>query len=196
MSPGEEPAAASHRLQRLAEAELVEAARVGDTAAFDELVRRHMPLAFGIASRVVQHREDAEDVVQESFIAALKRIDTFEAGRPFAPWLARIVINRGLNARKARSLRTMAPLSEDAASLAPSPLEVAERSELRLQLRHALNELPEMRRRILELFEIDGFTSRDIAGITGIAEGTVRWHLHQARATLRELLATHRKAAT
>jgi RNA polymerase sigma-70 factor, ECF subfamily len=197
MSPGEDDRAASrHGLQRMGEAELVEAARVGDTAAFDELVRRHMPLALGIASRVVQHREDAEDLVQESFVAALKRVDTFEPGRPFAPWLARIVINRGLNARKARSLRTTAPLSEDAASLAPSPLEAAEQSELRVQLRQALDELPEMRRRILELFEIDGFSSREIAGITGVAEGTVRWHLHHARATLRELLATHRKAAT
>jgi RNA polymerase sigma-70 factor, ECF subfamily len=191
---GDEPAPAG--LEAAAEDSLVAAARSGDAAAFEELVRRHMRQVFAIALRVVRHREDAEDLVQESFVAALRNLGTFEPGRPFAPWLARIVLNRALNLRKSRALRTTGPLPADAVSAGPSPLEAAERSELRTQLRRALDTLPEPRRRMLELFEIDGFSSREIAGIMDVPEGTVRWHVHQARSALRDVLSPYRKTAT
>jgi RNA polymerase sigma-70 factor (ECF subfamily) len=69
-----------------------------------------------------------------------------------------------------------------------SPLEAAERSELAAQLRAALAKLPERRRWIVEMFEVDGFSGPEIAEILEMPEGTVRWELHQARATLRAVL--------
>jgi RNA polymerase sigma-70 factor, ECF subfamily len=186
-------AASPARADEAAEAELVVAAQAGDEAAFEELVRRHMRRAFGIALRVLRHREDAEDLVQDSFMAALRNIGSFEAGRPFAPWLARIVLNRALNLRKSRALRLTDAVPADAATTAPSPLEAAAAGELRARLQDALATLPESRRQVLELFEIDGFTSREIAGIVNMPEGTVRWHIHQARSALRDALSPFRK---
>lgn len=171
------------------DARLVERVRRGDARAFDDLVARHMRRAFGVAYRLMGQREDAEDLVQDAFLAALERIDTFRPGRSFSPWFYRILVNRGLNARRARSLRTTVPIPESAAARSPSPDRMAEQGELREELRAALASLPERQRVVVELFELEGFSGPEIAGILEISEGTVRWHLHEARRALRRALA-------
>lgn len=171
---------------------LVERVRGGDVAAFDQLVQRHMNRAFAVAYRLLGHREDAEDLVQDAFIQALDKIDTFERGRPFAPWFFRILTNRGLNARQSRALRTMSDVPEDTASALGSPEHDAERGELRERLREAVAKLPERQQLIVQLFEIDGWTSGEIAAALGISDGTVRWHLHEARRLLRAELESLR----
>jgi len=175
------------------DARLVERVRRGDAAAFDELVTRHARRAFAVAYRVMGQREDAEDLVQEAFLAALERIDTFQAGRAFAPWLYRILVNRGLNARKARALRVTEEIPATVAASGALPDRAAERSELRGELRSALDALPERQRLVVELFELEGFTSPEIAALLEIPEGTVRWHLHEARKVLRGVLAPFAK---
>lgn len=171
------------------DAQLAERVRRGDAGAFDQLVTRHMRRAFGVAYRLLGQREDAEDLVQEAFLAVLERIDTFQAGRSFAPWFYRILVNRGLNARRSRSLRTTDEIPESAASASVAPDRAAEQGELREELRTALDALPERQRTVVELFELEGFSSPEIAGILEISEGTVRWHLHEARKVLRRALA-------
>jgi RNA polymerase sigma-70 factor (ECF subfamily) len=79
----------------------------------------------------------------------------------------------------------MAEVPEDAASPLGSPAHDAERDELRTRLREAVAKLPERQQLIVQLFEIDGWTSAEIAGALGIADGTVRWHVHEARRVLR-----------
>ncbi|MBI2566368.1 MAG: RNA polymerase sigma factor [Candidatus Schekmanbacteria bacterium] len=166
----------------------IERTKTGDAEAFGALVARHMRRAFAVSYRVMQHREDAEDLVQEAFIAALEAIDSFESGRPFGPWLHRIVVNRGLNARRAAKSRRAEPLDAEPASAASLPDEVVLLQEEHERLQQALAGLPDRQRMILELFELDGFTSREIAEMLGIPEGTVRWHVHQARKTLSGIL--------
>jgi RNA polymerase sigma-70 factor (ECF subfamily) len=168
---------------------LAERVRRGDPAAFEALVGRHLRRAYGVAYRLLGQKEDAEDLVQEAFLAVLERIDTFQAGRRFGPWFYRILVNRGLNARRARSLRVTEELPVAAAAGGPSPEREAEREELRRELRLALEGLPERQRAVVELFELEGFRSPEIAEILEIPEGTVRWHLHQARRALRRVLA-------
>ncbi|MFS8637020.1 MAG: sigma-70 family RNA polymerase sigma factor [Gemmatimonadota bacterium] len=168
---------------------LVERVRAGDAEAYGELVRRHMRRAFSIAYRILEHREDAEDVVQEAFVRALERFDTLERGRPFEPWIYRIVVNGALNYRRARSIRRAEPIPEDTRSGDTAPDGAAERSELRRRLRDAMAGLPERQRTIVQLAELEGFTSAEIAEILGLSDGTVRWHLLQARRALREALA-------
>jgi RNA polymerase sigma-70 factor, ECF subfamily len=170
--------------------ELVEGVRAGDTAAFGTLVERHLRRAFGLAYRLLGHREDAEDLVQEAFVVALERIDTFRAGHSFAPWFNRIVVNRGLNARKARARRGTEPLHPEVASAGPLPDLVAERGELRRRLGSALATLPERQRLSVELFELEGFSGAEIAELLELPAGTVRWHLHQARHALRAVLGS------
>jgi RNA polymerase sigma-70 factor, ECF subfamily len=172
---------------------VLDAARAGDADALDELVRRHARRAFVVAYRLLGNREDAEDLLQDSFVAALRALDTFENGRPFQPWLLRIVVNRGTNARKARALRSTAAIPADTAARGTSPLDAAERSELRDWLRRALDGLPERRRQIMELFDVDGFSAAEIAAMMDVAEGTVRWHVHEARRALRAAMEPYRR---
>lgn len=175
------------------EAALVERVRRGDAAAFDTLVTRYMRRAFSVAFRVMGRKEDAEDLVQDAFLAVLQRIDQFEAGRPFAPWFFRVLVNRGLNARKARSLRATDEIPEAVAAHGPSPEREAERGELRDRLRAALDTLPERQRMVVELYELEGFAGPEIAEILEISDGTVRWHLHEARKALRRALASYER---
>ncbi len=174
---------------------LVERVRAGDGAAFETLVTRYMRRAFAVAYRVMGQKEDAEDLVQEAFMAVLQRIGTFEAGRPFAPWFFRILVNRGLNARKARSLRSVDQIPDATPAHGPTPEREAERGELRDRLRSAMRALPERQRIIVELFELEGFGGPEIAEILEISDGTVRWHLHEARKTLKKALAPYERSA-
>jgi len=167
---------------------LVERVRRGDAQAFDLLVRRHDRRAFSLAFRLLSHREDAEDVVQESFIAALEALDRFDATRPFGPWFYRIVVNRSLNARKARSRRSMEAIPEDSPARTASPERAVEAREARLKVVVALASLTERQRAVVEMIELEGFSGPEVAEILGIPEGTVRWHLHGARKALRAAL--------
>lgn len=180
-------------LDGLDDTELVERVRSGNSQAYGVLVDRHMRRAFSVAYRVLGHREDAEDLVQDAFLTTLERIDTFEPGRSFGPWFYRILVNRGLNTRKARAIRQTEALPLELASAEPLPDRAAERTELRARLRTALEELPEKQRIAVQLFELEGFSGAEIAEILEIPAGTVRYHLHQARQALREALEIYQR---
>ncbi|HEU4722135.1 MAG TPA: sigma-70 family RNA polymerase sigma factor [Gemmatimonadaceae bacterium] len=183
-----EPSASPERLAAVArDGALVARARAGDAAAFDTLVRTYMEQAYRVAYRVVGHREDAEDLVQEAFLAAYQYLDSFEVGRPFGPWLMRIVLNRGANLRRSRARRSTEPETEGVSD-APSALEETERSDLGRVLHEALGTLSERQRMIVTMFDVDGLTSAEIGEMLELAPGTVRWHLHEARRHLRGVL--------
>lgn len=169
---------------------LAERVKRGDAGAFDELTIRHMQRAFRVAYRLLGHREDAEDLVQEVFLLVLERIDSFQPGRSFSPWFFRILINRGLNARKSRALRRTDEVPDDAPALTVAPDRAAEQLEARERLRAAMDRLPETQQTVVRLFELEGFSGREIAEILELPDGTVRWHLHQARRALRKALTT------
>lgn len=122
-------------------------------------------------------------------MVVLEKIDTFDASRPFGPWFCRIVANRALNARRARALRQADPLPADAVARDESPIAALERREAGEGLARALKSLPERQRLIVTLFELDGLSSVEIGGMLDLPDGTVRWHLHEARAALRRALA-------
>jgi RNA polymerase sigma-70 factor (ECF subfamily) len=170
------------------DAALIRRVRSGDSSAFDGLVHAYMRQAFQMAYRVVGHREDAEDLVQESFLAAFQYLDSFDAARPFGPWLTRIVLNRGANLRRARARRQTEP-EMDAVSQAPSALEESTRAEAREVLTRAMATLSDRQRLIVTLFDVDGLTSTEIGERLDLAPGTVRWHLHEARRVLRVALS-------
>ena len=176
-----------------ADTELIERTRRGDTQAFGELVRRYQRRAFAVAWRLLGNRQDAEDLVQDSFMAALDRLDDFEAGRPFGPWFFRIVANRGHNARAARAVRAADDLPEQLAGATAAPDRAIEHAELGAHIDAAIAALPERQQTVVKLHEIEGFSSAEIADMLGIAEPTVRWTLHAARKRLREDLAPWRE---
>jgi RNA polymerase sigma-70 factor (ECF subfamily) len=169
---------------------LIARVRAGDSAAFDTLIRLYMEQAFRVAYRVVGHQQDAEDLVQESFLSAHQYLDSFEIGRPFGPWLIRIVVNRGSNLRRSRTRRETDDEIESA-SLAPSALDDSERSDTGKILNAALATLSERQRMIVTMFDVDGLTSTEIGGMLELSPGTVRWHLHEARRHLRGVLSRY-----
>lgn len=179
----------------LEEQRVLEAVRGGDSSAFGLLVDRYLSRAVALASRILRHREDAEDLVQDAFLLALKHIEDFDATRPFWPWLSRIIVNRGLDLAAARSIRSADSLGDDVPDRGDSPAVAAERSDFFARVREAIGGLPPRRRLVVELFELEGFSIAEIAGMLDAAPATVRWHLHTARRDLRKGLAHVRGAS-
>jgi RNA polymerase sigma-70 factor (ECF subfamily) len=102
-------------------------------------------------------------------------------------------VNQALNFRRARGIRTTASLSDSARAGGPLPDRQAEDTDLRRRLRAALDMLPEKQRTVVQLADLEGLTSGEIGRIMDLADGTVRWHLHEARKALRRALAPTRE---
>jgi RNA polymerase sigma-70 factor (ECF subfamily) len=168
--------------------ELVIRVQGGDSQAFDLLVRRYLPRARVIARRLMPDPDDADDLVQDAFLRALERIATFDVARAFEPWFTRLLVNVGLDLRRKQTVRRAERHDPETFPGGASPARDAERSELRDSLSQALEELPDRQRLIVSLFEIDGHSTEEVAGMLKVSQVTVRWHLHQARKTLRESL--------
>lgn len=176
------------------DARLVRRARDGDREAFEKLVRRHLRAAHRTASRRTDGPHDAEDVCQEAFVRALRKID--ECGRPerFRGWLLAIVRNTATNMRERRSRRREESLDAGpAAAAAGGPDRDLERARLRDRLREAMEELPPRQRKVLVRHDYEGWTHREIGDELGIAPGTSRYHLHEARERMKEELSTPRR---
>ena len=173
--------------------ELLERVRTGERDAFGRLVERYLPRAMALAMRLLRHREDAEDLVQDAFLAALQHIDSFDLTRSFWPWLSRIIVNRGLDLTSSRSTRTVDALVDEVSDTRPTPAEFAEHGEIREQFQRTLAALPARRRLVVQLFEVDGFSVAEIAKLLDSSPATIRWHLHVARRQLRTALAPLRR---
>jgi len=171
------------------ERELVARVRAGDREAFGALVEMHLAHALSLAFRVLRHREDAEDLVQDAFLAALEHIDAFDTSRPFWPWLSRIIVNRGLDVASARAVRVTEPLPDDVSDSRASPAVAAERREILSRFRHELALLPPRQQLIVQLVELDGYSVAEIAEMLSSSPSTVRWHLHTGRHRLQRALA-------
>src|SRR6185503_3402591 len=110
-------------------AQLVRQARAGDAAAFEELVRRHLRAAYAVALAVTGSDADAEDVVQDSFIVALQRLEDCRDPRRFSAWVLRIVRNRSLNFVRDERRRSTTPLDTVVVEAKENPGRDMERSE-------------------------------------------------------------------
>jgi len=167
-------------------------AQAGNGEAFGELVTRHLRRAYAVAYRIVGNRHDAEDLVQEAFVAAFRKFDTFDTQRPFGPWFFRILVNRGFNARKSSRVRATQDLTDDLGARGISPDKAAEHAQLQDALQAALLDLPPRQRVLVELVELEGFTPSEAAELLEISPATARWHLHTARGNLRVVLTSYR----
>ena len=174
---------------REAERDLVRRVQSGETEAFDALVGKYVRRARAIAHRLMQNREDADDLVQDAFLRALERIDGFDPDRPFGPWFFRLLVNTGLDTLRRLKRPTTEADPMDVPDPGPRPDQQVERSEVRSRFEQALAELPPRQRLVVMAHEVDGLDTRDIAETTGTSQATVRWHLHAGRKALREALA-------
>jgi RNA polymerase sigma-70 factor, ECF subfamily len=179
------------------DASLVLRARSGEAAAFEVLVRRHLRSAYAVALAQLGEEAEAEDAAQDAFMTALQRLETCSDPERFSSWLLGIVRNRARDRRRRMRVRDALPLeAAGAAAGRDDPLADAERAELRADLLDALATLTPAQREIVLLFDLEGFSHREIAARLGISEGSARVQLFHGRRALRARLADrHREDA-
>jgi RNA polymerase sigma-70 factor (ECF subfamily) len=173
-------------------------ARQGDGEAFRALVDRHSRRAFQLAFRMTGNEQDAEDVVQESFLRAYRQLGRFEARANFATWLHRIVANCAVDVmrtRHSRQQRVSDPI-DDAAPIAadtPDPQRLAESSDVRRRVASALDELSPLERAAFALRHHEGRSIAEIGRTLGLGTSASKHAVFRAVKKLRLALAPLRR---
>jgi RNA polymerase sigma-70 factor (ECF subfamily) len=179
------------------DAELLEEARAGSGPALEALLERHEARLYRFARRLCRHREDAEDVLQESLLAAARGLPRFRGASSIGTWLYAIARSFCIKKRR-KSVFAPAEVSLDTeAALAargvadPSrgPLETLEASRLEAALEQEIARLDRPYREVLLLRDVEGLSSAEVARVTGLSVAAVKTRLHRARARLRAALA-------
>jgi RNA polymerase sigma-70 factor (ECF subfamily) len=175
-------ASPSKALERRRERRWIKAAQSGSDEALEHLYRRHWPWAHRAAYLVVHDAAAAEDIAQESFLAAIRSLERFDRRRPFGPWLNRIVVNRAIDWARARSLRreTAVELDTDAAAVSDMGVPQASSSVYSDDVVAALRELSPEHRAVIVLRYLLDYTPGEIAKTLGIPRGTVNSRLRRA----------------
>ena len=186
--PAQPPAGLARMGNSAEDKDLVAQTLAGERNAFGVLVDRYAAQARRVARAVLGDPDDADDAAQDGFLSALVKLAQYDARRPFGPWLMRIVANAATDRRRRRNVRRAEPLDPALVGGGPRPDALAIQNELGERLRNALGELPERRRTAVVLFDVEGYSHAEIAGILGIPEGTVRSEVFHARRRLRTLL--------
>ena len=167
--------------------DLVLQARRGATQAYGELVQRYQASVFGVCLRMMEERQEAEDMTQDAFLRAYQHLDTYDTERPFGPWIRRVAANLCLN-RLARSRRAVMPLEDEldqpSESADPGPEALTEIKEQQEIVRAAVLSLPPHYRAVIELRHFQGLRYAEISEVLGIPLSDVKSHLYRARQRL------------
>ena len=159
---------------------LVLRAASGQQAAFEELVRRHSPRVFALALRICRNPDDAEDALQETFIAAYRALPRFDRRARVSTWLYRIATNKCYDALARRRPTTDASALPEAAD----PHDPFARSLREQQLVRAIDALPQQFREAALLCDVCGLTPAEAGEAVGVPEGTMKSRSFRARALL------------
>jgi RNA polymerase sigma-70 factor, ECF subfamily len=181
---------------------IVERARTGDAAAFSELVQRYERKIYRLAKHITQNDEDAEDVLQESFMKAYTHLDSFHGDSKFYTWLVRIAVNEALmKLRKRKSDKTVSLdepqdtgedlVQREIAVWEDDPEKKYSREELAEILNNAVQSLKPSFRTVFVLRDIEELSTEDTAQALGISIPAVKSRLLRARLQLREKLTRH-----
>jgi len=154
-------------------------------------VLRYQAAVRRVARAVTGDDHDADDAAQEAFLSALDRIETYDRGRPFGPWLMRIATNAAIDLLRRQAVRRAEVLPETVRSPDRSPEADAAAAEMRERIRVALAALPERQRMAVVLFDVEGYPHADIAELLGIPEGTARSDVFHGRRALRQALGMY-----
>jgi len=182
---------------------LVRQARQGDVACFGELVHRHERAVYAVVARMLPSRDEADDLVQEVFLAAWKGIGRFRGDAKFGTWLHTIAVNATLRRLKSLSRSSAASLDDPDAGLGDQisgdpgdgPLEQVCCAEDRAAVRSALQKLSDNHRMVVVLYYYEQYTCDQIARVMGCSVGTVWSRLHYACKRLKVELDGLRAAA-
>lgn len=182
---------------------LVTRAQAGELEAFEALVGRYEDRVYSLALRILRHKQDAEDITQQTFLNALEHLDGFRRESSFSTWLFRIATYAALKViRKRKGLDWVsleaatertdenepAPHPDFIADWRYSPQALVQRRETLRVVEAALDELDEKHRLVFLLRDVEGFSVRETAEAVGISEVNVKVRLLRARLRLREIL--------
>jgi RNA polymerase sigma-70 factor (ECF subfamily) len=168
--------------------ELVTRARAGDSDAFETIYRQNASRIYTLACRMAGSPEDGEDLLQEIFLQAHRKLESFKGDASIGTWLYRLAVNHCLDYVRSRRAK-MSKLTETLD--AESSLEPVARRETpvaRLDLQRAIERLPEGCREAFVLHDVEGFDHKEVAALLGIAEGTSKSQVFKARMKLRGYL--------
>lgn len=177
---------------RREDAELVERCRQGDLAAFEEIYAAHAGRLYSLACRMLGNAADAEDLLQEIFLSAHRKLDSFRGDSALGTWLYRLAMNQCLDYLRSRTARTnqvTGALDDEFGLDDAGSRRLAEQTVSRVDLERALARLPEGCRAAFVLHDVQGLEHREVAEILGVAEGTSKSQVHKARLRLRAMLS-------
>ena len=182
---------------------LIAAAVAGDSQALEELVERYEPRVYHFAMRVCRNQEDAREILQDTFLNAIRSLSTFRGDSQFATWLFRIVVN---SCAKTRGRRLVAESREipldvperevadpsvhrDLADWSQHPEAITLSAEVHERMEAAIDQLPAGYKGVFLLRDIEGFSTADTAHILNLSPEAVKTRLHRARLFLRDRLS-------
>lgn len=184
--------------------DLLASFRGGDREAFGTLLRRYEAELYGYLRRYLGNNDLAEDVFQNTFLQVFLKINQFEAGRPFRPWLYTIATHQAIDALRRNGRHQGISLDQQRTEVdsgewtqlldlleghGPCPLEQLQESERRRLVQESVQRLPETLRQVLVLVYYQGLKYQDVADIIGIPVGTVKSRLHASLVRLQEAWA-------
>lgn len=171
------------------ERDWVTRARGGDLAAFEQLYRQYAGRIHAVCLRIIADRGHAEECTQDAFLKAWDALPGFRGDSSFVTWLTRIAINAALQRLRLekRHLQLVEPGNELAMENYPAPDAAPEAD---MDLERLIAGLPPAARTVFVLYAMEGLSHEEIAGVTGLATGTCKAHLHRARHLLQARLQT------
>ena len=186
--------------QLTAESELIARARQGDKSALADIVRQNEKLVYNTALKLLANPEEAECVLQETFLKVLEALPTFQGKSSLSTWIYRIATNYALMRLRARKKHggdledsekqvSQMALENFNRSVGQNPLKSVENKELSAAMERAIQHLPDKFRSVFVLKDIEGYSLKEIAEMLDLSLAAVKSNLHRARLSLRDQLA-------
>jgi len=179
------------------EKQVVTSILAGDMRAFELLVKQYERLVFYVVNRLINDKEDKEDVCQEVFIKIHKNLKTFQFQSKLSTWIARIAYLTAINhfkKTKRDRMDTLPDNIEDHHFTDDNPEQLLTKKEVSAYIDKLINQLPEKYRTVITLYHLNEFSCLEIEEITGMPEGTVKSYLFRARKLMKEKIEVYLKS--
>jgi len=176
---------------RAVDLELAQRCRHGDAAAFEEVYRAHAGRLYNLVLRMSGSTQEAEDLLQEVFLHAHRKLGSFRGDSSLGTWLYRLAVNHCLDflrGRQSRMTRVTDSLDEEGAVEPAAVAPAVPTAVSRLDLERAIGRLPRGCRAAFVLHDVEGFEHNEVAKLLGVSEGTSKSQVHKARMKLRAML--------
>jgi RNA polymerase sigma factor (sigma-70 family) len=167
--------------------DLIERCRAGEREAFYKVYKLYSKAMYNVSFRIIGREDEAEDILQESFISAFRNLHGYRGDSSFGAWLKKIVVNKAINVLNKRKMEALP--DHEGWDIAEEEAPVEYGSGLSVEsVRLAIEQLPDGYRSVLSLYLLEGYDHQEIAEIMNISESTSKSQLNRAKSKLRDIL--------